>query len=261
MIITDIVFGIKIYFKAIRFIFENKLAWFFLFPVVISLVILIFGLQFSGYLSNLVENKVFDWIEFENTESAIIKFIHSFIKGTIWVLFKAIFFFVFAYTSGYIVLIVLSPVFAWLSEKTEKKLTGDDYPFNFKQFIKDVWRGIVLALRNLLIEMFFIVAVFVLSFIPLLGWLGGLLGMIFLFLISAYFYGFSFIDYYIERKRLNARQSIYFIRKHKGLAIGNGFLFAFTLLFPVIGILFAPFLAIISVVAATILMEEMQPEF
>lgn len=261
MIITDVVFGIKTYIKAIRFIFKKKLAWFFLFPLVISIIILIFGLEFSGYLSDLVENKVFEYMEFKNTESAFIRFLQAFIKGTLWVLFKALFFFVFAFTSGYVVLIVLSPVFAWLSEKTEKKLTGTDYPFNFKKFAKDVWRGIVLAVRNLLIEIFFIIAVFVISFVPLLGWLSGLLGMIFLFFISAYFYGFSFIDYYIERKKLNARQSVYFMRKHKGLAIGNGVLFAFTLLFPVIGTLFAPFLAIISVVAATILMEEMQPEF
>ena len=261
MIINDIVFGIKTYFKAIGFIFEKKLAWFFLFPLAISIVLLITGLEFSGYLSDLIENKVFEWIKFENQESAFLRFLQTIIKGTIWIISKAMFFFIFAYTGGYIVLIILSPVLAWLSEKSEKKLTGADYPFKFVRFVKDVWRGIVLAIRNFLIEMFFIIAVFLFSFIPVLGWLSGIVGLILLFFISAYFYGFSFIDYYIERKKLNAKQSVYFMRKHKGLAIGNGALFAFTLLFPVIGTLLAPFLAIISVVAATITMEEMQIDY
>ena len=258
MIIRDIIFGVVTYFKAIRFIFNNKLGWFFIFPLVLSILMVILGLEISGYYSDLIENRIFEWIDFQNKDSVFIRFLQSFLKGFIWVLFKVFFFFVFAYTGGYIVLIILSPVLAWLSEKVESKLTGKDYPFNLKQFIKDVWRGIVLAIRNFLIEMIFIVVLFLISFIPVLGWLGGIFGIVVLFFMSAYFYGFSFIDYYVERRKLNVKQSVYFMRRHKGLAIGNGAVFSFTLLFPVVGSFLAPFLAIIAVVASVISVEEMQ---
>jgi CysZ protein len=47
----------------------------------------------------------------------------------------------------YLFLIIGSPVFAYLSEKTEAILEGRDYPFNFSQLLKDILRG-KLAVRN-----------------------------------------------------------------------------------------------------------------
>ena len=73
-----------------------------------------------------------------------------------------------------------------------------------------------------------------------------------LFLVSSYFYGFAFIDYTNERRRLTISQSVDFIRKNKGMAIGNGFVFALAMLVPFCGTTIAGFIAIISVVAATI---------
>jgi CysZ protein len=44
--------------------------------------------------------------------------------------------------------------------------------------------------------------------------------------IGFYFYGFAFIDYINERRRLNIQQSIYFVSKHKGLAIAIGSIYS-----------------------------------
>src|SRR5215213_10953302 len=48
----------------------------------------------------------------------------------------------------YLFLIIGSPVFAYLSEKTTSIIEGRDFPFNFSELMKDAWRGIKLALRN-----------------------------------------------------------------------------------------------------------------
>ena len=50
----------------------------------------------------------------------------------------------------YIFLIIGSPLFAYLSEKTEAIIEGKDVPFNFKQLLKDMNRGIRLryAIRS-----------------------------------------------------------------------------------------------------------------
>ena len=89
---------------------------------------------------------------------------------------------------------------------------------------------------------------FLLSFIPVIGFFTGIT----LFIISAYFYGFAFIDYTNERRRLTVKQSVHFIRENKGMAVGNGVVFALAMFIPFCGTTIAGFVAIVSVVAATI---------
>jgi CysZ protein len=67
--------------------------------------------------------------------------------------------------------------------------------------------------------------------------------------VECYYYGFSMLDYSCERHNLSPSQSIEYISKHKGLAIGNGMVFFLMHLVPVIGWVLAPAYA---VVAATI---------
>jgi CysZ protein len=113
-----------------------------------------------------------------------------------------------------------------------------------------------MAIRNMLIELFFLILAIIIGFIPVIG----LFAAILLFFVSAYFYGFSFIDYYNERKRLSIKQSTEIVKKHKGLAISNGGVFALSLLVPFCGSYLVLFVSIISVVAATMAMVEIDKE-
>ena len=54
------------------------------------------------------------------------------------------------------------------------------------------------------------------------------------------------LDYSCERHKLSTSQSISFIGKHKGLAIGNGLIFLMHLLVVVIGWLLAPSYVVIA---------------
>jgi len=170
----------------------------------------------------------------------------------VWLTFKIMFFLLFAYLGGYIIIIIMSPVFSYLSERTEKIKTGVDYPFSFVQLLKDVLRGIIIALRNFSIELVLTILMFILSFIPIIGWFAAII----LFFISAYFYGFSFMDYALERKKLNLKQSVQFMRENKGIVIANGFVFSLCLIVPFCGVSFSSFAAIISVVAGTLAISE-----
>lgn len=145
----------------------------------------------------------------------------------------------------FLFLIIGSPLFAYLSEKTEAIMEGKDFPFNLAQLMKDIWRGIRIALRNLLWQTVYVLSIFILSFIPLFGWIAPLVAL----LVECYYFGFSMLDYSSERNKLSASQSIEFIGRHKGLAIGNGIVFYLMHLIPIIGWLLAPSYA---VVAATI---------
>ena len=149
----------------------------------------------------------------------------------------------------YLFLIIGSPLFAYLSEKTEAILLNTENPFSIRKFISDVLRGIHIAVRNLLWQTVYTISILVLALIPVVGWVAPLVSLF----IECFYFGFSMLDYTNERKGLSASQSIDFINRHKGLAIGNGMIFYSIHLLPVIGWIFAPGYA---VVAATLSMQE-----
>lgn len=249
--------GFSSYGKAIELLFTKGLIWYMVFPLLLNILFLVAGWLGIGSLTDWVENWLQNAMKIEDDSffgaeylTSVSTYISTITSGFVWVVMKFIFFFVFAYFGGYIVLICLSPVFAFLSEKTEEILTGNKYKFNGDQMMRDVVRGILLALRNLFIELFYMIIIFFLGlFIPLIG---GILGSALLFFISSYFYGFSFIDYTNERRRMKLKDSVKFIRANKGLAIANGMVFSFFLLIPFCGTTLAGFVAIISVIAATV---------
>ncbi len=249
--------GFSAYGKAIELLFTKGLIWYMIFPILLNLIFLVLGWLGIGSLTDYVENWLKGLMQIEDDSfygaeylAVASTYIASIASGVVWVLMKFVFFFVFAYFGGYIVVICLSPVFAMLSEKTEEILTGNKYKFNGDQMMRDVVRGILLAFRNLFIEIFYMVIIFFLGlFIPFIG---GIVGSILLFFISSYFYGFSFIDYNNERRRMKLKDSVKFVRANKGMAIANGMVFSFFLLIPFCGTTLAGFVAIISVIAATV---------
>jgi len=243
--------GLKSYNKAFSFIFKNKMGWTFLVPIVLNILLFALAQNFILDLIDYIKNLVGEWSAVQ--DSSFWQLTTSFAAGF---LVEIIFFIVFAYLGGYLALMIMSPLLSYISEKTEKILTGNDYEFNFGYLIKDTIRGIIMAIRNMLIELFFLILAVIIGFIPVIG----LFAAILLFFVSAYFYGFSFIDYYNERKRLSIKQSTEIVRKHKGLAISNGGVFALSLLVPFCGSYLVLFVSIISVVAATMAMVEIDKE-
>lgn len=156
----------------------------------------------------------------------------------LWVAMMLFYFSLFKY----FFLIVCSPVFAFLSEKTEAILEGKEYPFSFTQLAKDIARGIRIALRNALWQAVYSFSILLVSVIPIVGWFTPILGLF----IECYYYGFSMLDYSMERNKKTAAESIFFIGEHRGLAIGNGLVFYIMHLVPLIGWVLAPSYAVIA---------------
>jgi CysZ protein len=182
-------------------------------------------------------------------ESGILSFL--FLMGEMMVRLILIFFYFSLFK--YLFLIIGSPVFAYLSEKTESIIEGKDSPFSFVQLMKDIFRGIKLALRNTLWQSVFTISILILSFFPVVGWITPVI-MLF---VECYYYGFSMLDYSCERHKLSPSESIEYITRHKGLAIGNGMMFFLMHLVPFAGWMLAPAYA---VVAATLSMYHQKSE-
>jgi CysZ protein len=132
----------------------------------------------------------------------------------------------------YVVVIILSPLLAHLSQKTERILTGNKYPFDLNQFLNDIKRAIRIALRNFIWQYLFFLVIFLVSMI---GWQDPKNSPVFylIFVIAFYYYGFSFIDYVNERRKLNIDESILFVRRYSGFAIAIGLIYSLLILVPV----------------------------
>lgn len=243
------------YFKAIGLIFSSKLWLSFIFPLIISIFLYYLGIELKQ-LINAETNLIIKGYFIKGLDLPVVSYI---VSGMAWIIINVLFFLFFAYFLGFIVLILMSPALAFVSEKTEKIITGKEYYVSFAQIVKDMFRGLLISLRNMFLQMFWTILIIIvglfLNIIPILGTLFSIIVIpAVLLYITAFFYGFSFMDYAFERRKMNVRQSIYFVRKNRWATTVIGLVFALFLLIPFcnIGILFAGWFAIISSVAATI---------
>jgi CysZ protein len=241
-LLKDIVLAIRSYGDAHRFIRTHKLWRWIVVPGIIYMLMFCISMYFFGKSASFViewisvETGLRGWIE--SLQSTIAGFIFTIAGIMLWLILMLFYFSLFKY----IWLILGSPIFAYLSEKTEEILEGKNVPFNLSQLLHDIARGISIALRNTLWQTVYLISFVILSFIPVVGWVAP----VFALLIECYYYGFSMLDYSLERHHLTAAESIHFIGKRKGLAIANGLVFYLLHLLPIIGWLIAPSYAVIA---------------
>lgn len=209
--------GYKNYIKGIRFLLEHKLYWFILFPLILFAGVYWLGLYFEAVEHDIGRELVANALQLES------------LRAITWRTIQMLFFdslnMIFTKFTLYIVVIILSPLLALLSERIENILTGNKYKFSFIQLAHDIRRGMQIAMRNIFWEYFFIVIILgIASFFN--STIKDILIISLPVAIGFYFYGFAFIDYINERRRLNIQQSIYFVSKHKGLAIAIGSIYS-----------------------------------
>lgn len=251
--LKEIVIAIDAYFRAHKFISRHRLWRWIIIPGILYTILFVSGMYFFVVSSNGAVSYLFEFIGvnrwLEQQKSGLLSFIVM--MGGIMV--RLILVFLYFSFFKYVFLIAGSPLFAYLSEKTEAILEGKDFPFSFRQLLKDIVRGITLALRNALWQTVYTISVLILSFFPVIGWITPVIALF----IECYYYGFSMLDYSCERHKLSPAQSVTYVGSHRGLAIGNGLLFFMMHFIPVIGWVLAPAYA---VVAATLSIYYQQKE-
>lgn len=238
--LKDIIISIQAYSKAHQFIQKYKLWKWIIIPGIVYCILFIIGMYFFGQTAN----GFIEWLKslllnsLNRINSSFLNFIVTLSGIMLWVIMMLLYFSFFKY----LFLIIGSPVFAYLSEKTAAILEGRDFPFSFSQLLKDIVRGVRIALRNALWQTVYLLSILLLGLIPLVGWFTPVLAI----LIECYYYGFSMLDYSMERNKISANRSIAYVANHKGLAIGNGVVFYLMHLIPIIGWVLAPTYAVIA---------------
>ncbi len=223
--LKNIISGIKAYFGAFSLISKLKLWKYFAIPMLISAITAViicttaYGLSdnIGGFISRL-------WV-WEWGKEAFAS-ISNFIGGLIVLVIGLILF-------KHIIMAFSAPFMSPVSEKIEAHYTGNP-PHSQRDttFMQQLWRGIRINGRNLMMELLLTIPILLLKLIPVVN----IFSTILLFMTQAYYAGFGNMDYTLER-HFQYKESVQFVRKHRGLAIGNGIVFILCLLIPIIGVI------------------------
>jgi len=241
-LLKEIIIAFQAYAKAHQFIKKHKLWIWILVPGLLYCTMFMISMYYFGHTSNMfiewlnLKTGLNSWLE--KIDSGWLSFFFALSNFALWLVMVLFYFSFFKY----IFLIVGSPLFAWLSEKTEAIIEGKEYPFSFRQLTKDIIRGIQIAARNCLWQTVYLIALLFASIIPVVGMIAPIIAL----LIESYYYGFSMLDYSMERNEISAGESIFYIGHHRGFAIGNGIVFYLMHWVPLLGWILAPSYAIVA---------------
>ncbi|MFD1615906.1 EI24 domain-containing protein [Gelatiniphilus marinus] len=223
--IKNIISSIKAYFGAFSLISKLKLWKYFAIPILISIVTAIsIGVSAYGLSDNIGHyiSKIWIWDWGKTTFTTI----GNVIGGLVIIVIGLILF-------KHIIMALSAPFMSPVSEKIEAHLTGTkNHSYRDTSFLQQLWRGVRINGRNLLMELFLTIPILLLKFIPVVN----IFSTVLLFAVQAYYAGFGNMDYTLERHFKYAK-SVQFVRKHRGLAIGNGLVFILFLFIPVIGVI------------------------
>jgi CysZ protein len=224
--IKDLYKGMSAYGTALQFTVKHRLWSYFVIPALISLLlgsIIIYGAWLLSDDIGQYIGQIYPWEwgrayvdEFGRVLGGL------FIAALGLILFKNL------------VVALASPFMSFLSEKVERILYGSDAPqFTLHQFFSDLVRGIRIAIRLLLRELLFTFLLFLLGLIPVFAPIIPFA----LFTVQAYYAGAGNLDFTLERY-FRVRGSVAFVRRHRGIALGNGLVYLL-LFFTGIGFVFA----------------------
>lgn len=231
--------GVKAYSGAFTLIRELGLWKYFAVPILISIVtFVLIGLSAYGLSDPIGGGIARVWIWDWGAET--VRNISNVVGGIAIVILGII-------TYKHIILALSAPFMSPVSEKIERHLLGRDHLHRNTTNTAQLWRGIRINVRNFLMEILFTVPLLILSLIPILNFVTGIV----IFLIQSYYAGFGNMDYTLER-HLTYRDSTQFVRNNSGIAIGNGLVFMGMLLLPVIGIILVLPLSVTASTTATL---------
>jgi CysZ protein len=146
----------------------------------------------------------------------------------------------------FVVITLFSPIMALLSESVETTISGNQFAFSFTRFLSELFRTLGILISG------FLFSSLVMLIWSLVAWIGDLktITPYIVFLIKAFFIGFNYVDYSLERHSVSIKRSwIYAVNRPLKMLI-PGIIFSFLFFIPVLGVMFAPF---ITTIIATLL--------
>lgn len=222
--IKNIFSGIRAYGGAFKLIGQLRLWKYFGIPMLISFITaIIIGFAAWGLSDNIgaLISKIWMWEWGADTFRTLSEVLGGIIIVAIGlILYK------------HIIMALSAPFMSPVSEKIEIHLLGIKHTHRNTTNLSQLWRGIRINFRNLGMELLLTIPILIISFIPVIN----IFSSVLLFLVQSYYAGFGNMDYTLER-HFEVKDSVEFVKRNRGLAIGNGIVFMAMLLIPIIGII------------------------
>ena len=228
--------GCSAYSEVYKIISRLKLWKFFVIPMLISFLVFSMILVVSFSLSSSIGSYIASFWSWDFGQETI-HAISRFFGGLLIIIFGFISF-------KHIIMALSAPFMGPISKIIEDDINGVVSQVKTSTPSGLLMRGIRISLRNLLRELVLSIPILLFGLIPVVGFFS----VVMLFLMQAYFAGFGNMDYTLER-HFSYQKSVFFVKKNKGLAMGNGIVFMLFLLIPFLGVILVHPL---SVTAATI---------
>jgi CysZ protein len=146
--------------------------------------------------------------------------------------------FIFHQLAIFFILTLLSPINTFLSESVDTDLTGKTVGFGLVRLVNDFIRMLFIVIIAISLELL------ILGIWSLISWIFGVqfLNPTVFFMTAAFFYGFSFYDFSLERNEISIMGSIRFAKKYSFPTLVTGIFFSILLLIPILGLALAPFI-------------------
>jgi len=237
--VQNIFKGIKAYPRALGLIGRLGLWKYFAIPVLISfftaVLILLFAWSLRDPIADIIDQIwVWQWgADWFHSLAEILGGVLIIVLGLI--VYK------------HIVMALSAPFMSPVSEAIERHFLGTQHIHRKTSNTAQLWRGIRVNVRNLTLEILITIPLLVLSLVPGLN----IITTVVLFLVQAYYAGFGNMDYTLER-HYGYKESVQFVKRHKGVAIGNGIIFTMMLFIPFIGVLLVLPLSVTAATSQTI---------
>ena len=212
---------IRDYFITLSQLLQQKKLYYFLIPGAVITIGYIYLLWLFGWIgtTNEVTDDLSWWrkmiLAIEDSGKWIIQSMYQFIMITL-----------------------LSPVMAILAERADNHLSGAKFDGGFNRMLTDLLRTILITITA------FIVFIIVFLVWNSIAWIVGLqeLTPYILFIVNAFFIGFAYTDYALERYKYPVIKSWRYGISNSWTMLGIGALFSALFYIPIIGALAAPFL-------------------
>ena len=226
--INQILQVLSIFFGAVTEIWKKDV-WIYVFlsgllAIILFVLVLALGYYGLGQFSVLLAS----WIPLTWVREATL---YTVVLTVAWVVVCLLLF-------KYLLLITLSPLLSFISERIEKSYNRDMKSTFGSNVLNSTVRAVRINGRNVIKEIIISILLFLLSFIPGLQ----IITVPLLFMVQAYFLGFGFMDFYLER-HYSFRETLPLVYSHKWAAIGIGSIFTVLFAIPIVGMILAPYMA------------------